>query len=229
MLGQRAGVDPDPHRHPRLGRSLSATSATFSRPPMLPGLSRMQWAPASIAFSARVWLKWMSAITGIGERLTIVFSATASSSRGTATRTRSAPASATLLDLLHRRLEVRGLGLGHRLHGDRRPAADRHPADEYLALGGHVLRIGACNPGRFGRYVCTDDEGANRMRDVPAWAARARAGGEPRASPRLDPRGLPRNDGKSDGGVRRAADDCRSRESRGESGDRQALQRRRHR
>ena len=38
----------------------------------------------------------MSAITGIGERSTIVRSATASSSRGTATRTRSAPASATL-------------------------------------------------------------------------------------------------------------------------------------
>jgi hypothetical protein len=74
----------------------SATSATFSRPPMFPGLSRMQCAPASIAFSARVWLKWMSAITGIGERSTIVRSATASLSRGTATRTRSAPASATL-------------------------------------------------------------------------------------------------------------------------------------
>ena len=34
--------------------AFTATSATFSRPPMLPGLSRMQWAPASIAFSARV-------------------------------------------------------------------------------------------------------------------------------------------------------------------------------
>ena len=76
--------------------ALTATSATFSRPPMLPGLSRMQWAPASIAFSARVWLKWMSAITGIGDSLTIVFSASTSSSRGTATRTMSAPASATL-------------------------------------------------------------------------------------------------------------------------------------
>ena len=63
---------------------------------MLPGLSRMQWAPASIAFSARVWLKWMSAITGIGDSLTIVFSASASCSRGTAQRTMSAPASATL-------------------------------------------------------------------------------------------------------------------------------------
>ena len=72
----------------------SATSATFSGPPMLPGLSRMQWAPASIAFSARVWLKWMSAITGIGDSLTIRASASTSFSRGTAQRTRSPPASA---------------------------------------------------------------------------------------------------------------------------------------
>ena len=34
--------------------AFTATSATLSRPPMLPGFSRMQWAPASIAFSARV-------------------------------------------------------------------------------------------------------------------------------------------------------------------------------
>ncbi len=38
----------------------------------------------------------MSAITGIGDCTTIVFSASMSSSRGTATRTMSAPASATL-------------------------------------------------------------------------------------------------------------------------------------
>src|SRR4051794_27056353 len=38
----------------------------------------------------------MSAITGIGDSLTIVFSASTSSSRGTAQRTMSAPASATL-------------------------------------------------------------------------------------------------------------------------------------
>ncbi len=37
----------------------------------------------------------MSAITGIGDSRTIVFSASASSSRGTAQRTMSAPASAT--------------------------------------------------------------------------------------------------------------------------------------
>ncbi len=63
---------------------------------MLPGLSRTQWAPASIAFSASVWLKWMSAMTGIGDSRTIVASASTSRSRGTATRTMSAPASATL-------------------------------------------------------------------------------------------------------------------------------------
>ena len=63
---------------------------------MLPGLSRMQCAPASIALSASVWLKWMSAITGIGDSATIVRRASASFSRGTATRTRSAPASATV-------------------------------------------------------------------------------------------------------------------------------------
>ena len=77
-------------------RARSATSATFSGPPMLPGLRRMQCAPASIAFSASVWLKWMSAMIGIGDSTTIVLSASMSLSRGTATRTRSAPASATL-------------------------------------------------------------------------------------------------------------------------------------
>ena len=73
----------------------AVTCATLSGPPMLPGFSRTQWAPASSALSASVWLKWMSAITGIGDCATIVRSASASRSRGTATRTMSAPASAT--------------------------------------------------------------------------------------------------------------------------------------
>jgi hypothetical protein len=50
--------------------------------------------PASIAFSARLALKWMSAITGIGERRTIGRSASASSVFGTAQRTISQPAEA---------------------------------------------------------------------------------------------------------------------------------------
>src|SRR4051794_24545731 len=61
---------------------------------MLPGLRRTQWAPASRAFRARVWLKWMSAMIGIGDSLTIRLRTSASFSRGTAQRIRSAPASA---------------------------------------------------------------------------------------------------------------------------------------
>ena len=62
---------------------------------MLPGLIRTAATPASIAFSASVALKWMSAITGIGERRTIRFSASASSGFGTAQRTTSQPAEAS--------------------------------------------------------------------------------------------------------------------------------------
>ena len=62
---------------------------------MLPGLIRTAATPASIAFSAREALKWMSAITGSGERRTIRFSASASSTFGTAQRTISQPAEAS--------------------------------------------------------------------------------------------------------------------------------------
>ena len=71
------------------------TSATLSAPPMLPGLMRTAATPASIAFSARLALKWMSAITGSGEKRTMRGSASASSSFGTATRTISQPADAS--------------------------------------------------------------------------------------------------------------------------------------
>ena len=106
---------------------------------MLPGFSRTQWAPASIAFSASVWLKWMSAITGIGDCATIVFSASASCSRGHRHAHDVGAGLGDRADLLHRRREVGGLGLGHRLHGDGRAAADRDRADLNLALGGHRL------------------------------------------------------------------------------------------
>ena len=59
---------------------------------MLPGLIRTAATPASIAFSARLALKWMSAITGIGLRRTMRASAFASSIFGTAQRTTSQPA-----------------------------------------------------------------------------------------------------------------------------------------
>src|SRR5205814_3645920 len=68
------------------------TSATLSGPPMFPGLIRTAATPASIARRARLALKWMSAITGIGEKRTILGRASASSPFGTATRTISQPA-----------------------------------------------------------------------------------------------------------------------------------------
>ena len=104
---------------------------------MFPGLSRMQSAPASIAFRARVWLKWMSAITGIGESLTIVFSASASLLSGHRDPDQVSACVGDSADLLHRRLEVGGLGLAHRLHGDGGTAPDRYVAHEDLALGSH--------------------------------------------------------------------------------------------
>ncbi len=71
------------------------TSATLSAPPMLPGLIRTAATPWSIAFSARLALKWMSAMIGTGEKRTIFESASASSVFGTATRTISQPALAS--------------------------------------------------------------------------------------------------------------------------------------
>ena len=109
------------------------TSATFSGPPMLPGFSRTQCAPASIAFSASVWLKWMSAITGIGDsddalqRLGVLL-ARHRHAHDVRARVGDGP------DLVHRRAQVRGLGLRHRLHRHRRAAADRHRADVDLTL-----------------------------------------------------------------------------------------------
>ena len=112
----------------------AVTSATLSGPPMLPGFRRTQWAPASSALIASVWLKWMSAITGIGDCSTIVFSAL----DVLVARNRDADDVRAGLrdpsDLGHRRLQVGRLGLGHRLHGDGRTAADRHPADVDLTL-----------------------------------------------------------------------------------------------
>ena len=80
--------------------------------------------PASIARSARLALKWMSAITGSGESRTIFGSASASSLFGTATRTISQPAEASAAICAGRGLDVVRLRQRHRLHDDRRAAAD---------------------------------------------------------------------------------------------------------
>ena len=101
---------------------------------MLPGLIRTAATPPSIAFSARLALKWMSAITGSGEKRTIRGSASASSSFGTATRTISQPGRRERGDLRGRRLDVVRLRERHRLDDDGRSAADRDAADRDLAL-----------------------------------------------------------------------------------------------
>ena len=53
-------------------------------------------------------------------------------------------------DLLHRARDVRGVGIGHRLHDDRRTAPDGHVAD--LDLGGGVAGLGPGDIGRLGLF-----------------------------------------------------------------------------
>jgi hypothetical protein len=45
------------------------------------------------------------------------------------------------MNLGHGRRQVGRLGLGHRLYGDGRVAADRHVPDVDLALRGHCLPV----------------------------------------------------------------------------------------
>ena len=76
----------------------------------------------------------MSAITGIGDCATIVFSASTSFSRGTAHADDVGARLGDAADLVHRAVQVRGLGLGHGLDSDRGAAADRHATDLDLAF-----------------------------------------------------------------------------------------------
>ena len=152
---------------------------------MLPGFSRTQCAPASIAFSASVWLKWMSAMTGIGDSATIVFSASTSCSRGTATRTMSAPASATRADLVHRRRagwrsrswssSARRRARRRRWGRRRRGSAALRPCAQCIAASGLSLRVPF----------------TGRLRHRPRAAARALASARSRrARARAPPRAL---------------------------------------
>ncbi len=120
---------------------------------MLPGFSRTQCAPASIAFSASVWLKWMSAITGIGDCATIALQRLGVLLAGHRHAHDVRAGLGDRADLVHRRRQVRGLGLGHRLHRHRRAATDRDRADVDLALGGHrlILRCPTSTPPPVGR------------------------------------------------------------------------------
>ena len=113
------------------------TSATLSGPPMLPGLMRTAATPWSIAFSARLALKWMSAMIGTGEKRTIfderlgVLGLRHRDADDLAARARERR------DLRGRRLDVVRLRRRHRLHDDGRAAADLDAADRDLPLAGH--------------------------------------------------------------------------------------------
>ncbi len=121
---------------------------------MFPGLIRTAATPASIARSARLALKWMSAITGIGEKRTIAGSASASSIFGTATRAISQPALASAAICAVVAAHVVRLRQRHRLDDDRRAAADADAADADGALAGHaaivVATFGAVGAWRAG-------------------------------------------------------------------------------
>jgi len=154
MLRQRAGVDADRRGVPRcLARAI--TSATFSATDVA-GSGDTVRARFDRLERQRV-LKWMSAITG-----------SATAPRSPQGPERPAPAYRDThevaprrlgADLVHRRLKVRGLGLGHRLddHGSAPPI--RTPPI-YLPLRGHRLILDAgiystararCRASRAGR------------------------------------------------------------------------------
>jgi len=145
VLGQRAGVDPDPHRYiggVGLDRDLGDFVAAADVP----------WVEAD-AVGAGVDRFQRQGVVEVDvgddrdrrlhddrlQRLDVLLA-----------RDRAADdvgaGLGDLVDLLHRRRQVGGLGLGHRLHRDRRAAADRHLADEYLPFGSHVRSV----PGRPG-------------------------------------------------------------------------------
>ena len=138
-------------------RARATTSPVFSGPPMLPGLIRTQCAPASSALIASVWLKWMSAITGIGD------SVDDRPQRGDVLLARHGDAHDVRAglghapDLVHRGLQVRRLGLRHRLHGDGRAAPHGDAADVDLPGGSHASECIRTPPPprRFPALRCT--------------------------------------------------------------------------
>ena len=83
----------------RIGRPRSfasrATILMCSGLRMLPGLSRRPCTPASIAASASLYWKWMSAMIGTGERGTICARPSAAASSLHVQRTMSQPAAAS--------------------------------------------------------------------------------------------------------------------------------------
>ena len=132
----------------------STTSLTLSGPPMLPGLMRTAATPESIAFSARLALKWMSAITGIGEKRTMRGERLGVLDLRDGAAHDLAAGRDERGDLRGRRLDVARRRRRHRLDGDGRAAADRDAADVDLPRAGHASIVEAAPRGAQ-KYRCT--------------------------------------------------------------------------
>ena len=93
---------------------------------MLPGLTRTAAQPASIAANTYLGWKWMSAITGICDLRAISRQRVGVVLRRDGDPDDLAARRGELGDLLQGGVDVGRQRGGHRLHGDRRAAADRH-------------------------------------------------------------------------------------------------------
>ena len=89
-------------------------------------------------------------------------------------------------DLVHRRPEVRRLGLGHRLDGHGRAAPDGDAADVDLPRGGHASSVrGARRRWRPRRSSARRSRSASRLRRMPDVYGTARGGLRARLASRL--------------------------------------------
>src|SRR3954447_12384255 len=91
-LSSEPALTPIRSETPASAAAFAISPTLSSKALMLPGLTRTAAQPASMAAKTYLGWKWMSAITGIWLCLAISGRASASSSEGHATRTRSQPA-----------------------------------------------------------------------------------------------------------------------------------------
>ena len=138
-------------------RAISPTLSSNSR--MLPGLTRTAAQPASIAAKMYLRWKWMSAMTGICDCFDHRRQRLGVDRVGHGDAHDLAAGRGQRGDLLQRGVDVGGDRRGHRLHADRRVAADEDAADVELAgraalgeAGGRQL--GHAERDRDGRGHC---------------------------------------------------------------------------
>ena len=136
VLGQRARVDADPHRHARRARLLDHLAGLLEAADVA-GVD----ADAVRAGVDRLERQRVVEVDVGDHRDRRLLDDPRERAHVVVARNRAADEIAARVgdrvDLLHRRVEVGGLRLRHRLHGDGSPAADLHATDVNLALGGH--------------------------------------------------------------------------------------------